>query len=318
MKRILPYILCLFFICSCSYDSIIKIDSLEPKGVLNAILNSDSVLTIYVSRTGSAVMATEDFGSKEYAEHYFINNAKAVVSVNGRPAGSMQRGTENGSYVLPGYIPEANDRVKIEVETDYGALTGEVQVPSPSPIVAIDTQRVASSTSDQGFFDLSVALTIEKETGKTTWYMLTIQGFSEYRKGDITLFRPFAPIVVHDGVRFYEYEWIGNRGNYWYEYTWGYGTIPSDAFYLSTYLFTDHTWNRPDLIQFILKNCFPSYEGEDYSYLSRYRFQLSAVSESYYLYMKSKIYRQNKRIFWEKPVYGNRSLPIPMWKEGMD
>lgn len=234
------------------------------------------------------------------------------------PAGSMQRGTENGSYVLPGYIPEANDRVKIEVETDYGALTGEVQVPSPSPIVAIDTQRVASSTSDQGFFDLSVALTIEKETGKTTWYMLTIQGFSEYRKGDITLFRPFAPIVVHDGVRFYEYEWIGNRGNYWYEYTWGYGTIPSDAFYLSTYLFTDHTWNRPDLVQFILKNCFPSYEGEDYSYLSRYRFQLSAVSESYYLYMKSKIYRQNKRIFWEKPVYGNRSLPIPMWKEGMD
>lgn len=88
---------------------------------------------------------------------------------------------------------------------------------------------------------------------------------------------------------FYEYEWIGKGGNYVNEYYGGYGNVPSHPSYVSTYLFTNQTWTQPEPVQFILKNCYPSYTGEDYSYLSRYTFQLSTVSESYYLYMKSKV-----------------------------
>ncbi|MCD7977257.1 MAG: DUF4249 family protein [Tannerellaceae bacterium] len=154
MKKFLFYIFSLFLICcygSCTYDSIIKIDQVSPKGVLNAILHSDTILMISVSQTGSGVDTEVGFWTEDYMDHYFINHAEADVFVNGQYAGRMERGNEKGIYVLADYVPEENDLVSLEVETPYGLLSGEVRIPALTPILSVDTQRVVNSLSESGF-----------------------------------------------------------------------------------------------------------------------------------------------------------------------
>ena len=118
----------------------------KPKLVVNGLMNTDSVLKVNISKT-VPVFANENTNNLP-----FIAGATTKFYENGEFLFSLQE-DENGYYTKPGFYPSQGRHYKIEVEKEgYPSVNAETDIPSPVPILSLDTVLVFDNESGGSFY----------------------------------------------------------------------------------------------------------------------------------------------------------------------
>ena len=119
-----------FFLISCEKEIDFKGKEEAPRMVLNAILNPDT--RIYVFLSESQFFLSPNTDSKN------IRDAKVYLWRNGE---MIQEMDSYGIYYSDDFIPSIGDKIKITAEhPDYPSIeSAEVEIPAPVPLITIDT-----------------------------------------------------------------------------------------------------------------------------------------------------------------------------------
>jgi hypothetical protein len=301
------WILMCFFTLSCERNIELSVELPEPFAVLNASLSADSLITATVSRT------VREYYSNPGAESvYSLDKAASItVFVNDSKQGMMEKGEKNGQYRLPGYYPSAGDKVRMEVQTDdFAPLSAEVSIPSRPEILSVDTQMYhILSHYYSGGYNIGVKLRFKEPANETNYYLLTLSG--DGVAGKDTLTKIEMPLfVTHnedllleklDAILFSNYYFAGDNdfsASYYYD--------------PSYFIFNDEAIHGDEYtLKFTLNNAFSSYESDSLSITATCRICLYSLSESYYLYYRSKLLQWKQH---EDP-FGSVGLrePVPTY-----
>jgi len=132
MKYISLFILLTaFFLISCEKEIDFKGKEEAPRMVLNAIINPDSCIKVFLSES--------QFFLSTNIEYKGINDAKVYVWRNGK---MIEELIFDGKMTYTGsFIPSIGDKIKITAEhPDYPSVVSEeVVIPTPIQIISIDT-----------------------------------------------------------------------------------------------------------------------------------------------------------------------------------
>lgn len=259
---------CISFSCNTEIDIPVRLP--EPSAVLNASLSADSIIKAEVSHTNNAV----PYHTQKEKPSLFINDARVEVFINNISKGIMEKGENPGQYFLPGVYPSANDKVRIEVQTnEYEPLSAEVNIPGQPEILSVDTQMIQiSSPHYQGIVSVNVYLHFKEPKDEQNYYMLSVSG-NEISHNEDHLFEEVEPYF-----------------------------LPGYAYYTNStfYIFSDKLIYEDEYtLNFTLNSDSTS------------SIHLHAISESYYLYCRSKLLQ------WKQThdPFGSIGLrePIPIY-----
>ncbi|MBN2610495.1 MAG: DUF4249 domain-containing protein [Bacteroidales bacterium] len=235
----------------------------ELKVVINSIINTDSVITINLSKSISIL----DNNSSPY-----IQNAQVSLYKNNEPLGLMSY-TGNGYYTLEGLIPEAHAEYQVVVNAPgESEATASCVIPLPVPIVSIDTVRsLENDYFSYNNYTYDVILTIDDPAGITNYYELILFQKSVYYYEDTTY--QFSPRSYLTDDKIFEYY---RSYNDIYSLNLELGTEmtnPSAAYFSDKLL---------DGAKFTLKITL-----EHWNQQGMYYFCLRSLSEDYYRYIAS-------------------------------
>lgn len=288
---------------SCYQATDIHIEPPTPHAVLNAIACPDSMLRVNLSRLESEINK-ERFGQKQPSA--FIDNAEVYLSVNGQPRGRMDKETGAGWFRMPSYRPRVGDRLEISARTaDYGMVGGDTEIPGKTAILSVDTvSRHVVGRWGYEWDDLEISLRMQDIPGERNFYLLTIYPKRIWRKGDRVVdadtvaygYWPWSKVVPDENSPLesgdiYESEFINNfrRG----------------------FLLTDEGRDGRELtLKITLSAPESSYRDDQIDCRSSCRISLSAISQSYYLYRRSKALQKE-----QNDILGEAGLrePIPTY-----
>jgi hypothetical protein len=279
---------------ACTSELEQEIEVPPPGAVLNALLCEDSVITAHVLRTYNGGDPSVALRPDALA----IDDAEVEVYLNGVSRGIMQRDARPGWYVLPGCYPAGGDRVRMEVVTaEYAPLSAETALPLRPEILSVDTQRQAPNV-------VRIGLRFNDRAGEKNYYMLSA-AVTAGVEGDSPV--PDSPYPVTLTL---EEDWL--LGNVEYEraddYDYPYAYAP-----VSRYIFDDaQTDGEAHTLKLSLRG-MGALPGDSAAATAVYtcRITFSALSESHYLYLRSKILQKKQA----EDVFGSIGLrePIPTY-----
>jgi hypothetical protein len=294
------WILVCFFTLSCERNIELTIDLPKASAVLNASLSADSVLTATVSRTTGYYP-----NNPAPVPVPFLDKASITVFANDIKQGIMEKGEKNGQYSLPGYYPSAGDKIRMEVQTDdFAPLSAEVTIPSQPEILSVDTQMYDRPAYSPGDYNIDVKLRFKEPANETNYYMLVLSEYGIDKKD--TLEKITLPIfVAHNEDLLFEK--VNNP--YYISYY-----VPPDTYYggyynnISFFIFNDKTIQSE---AYTLKFTLNQVSADTSLYTPVCRICLYSLSESYYLYYRSKIL-QSKQM---DDTFGSVGLrePVPTY-----
>jgi hypothetical protein len=300
------WILMCFFTLSCERNIELSIELPEPFAVLNASLSADSLITATVSRT------VREYHSNPEYESFLDKAASIAVFVNDAKQGVMEKDERNGQYRLPGYYPSAGDKVRMEVRIDdFAPLSAEVSIPSQPEILSVDTQMYKiPSPYYSGSCKIGVELRFKEPANETNYYLLALSGYGISDRDTLTIKMPVS--VTHkEDLLFEELDAARFSYDYFPGYTDDY--YGGNDFYAPSYfMFNDKTLPGDEhTLKFTLNNVFSSYESDSLSITATCRICLYSLSESYYLYFRSKLLQWKQQ---EDP-FGSVGLrePVPTY-----
>jgi hypothetical protein len=281
------WILVCFFTLSCERNIELVIDLPEASAVLNASLSTDSVLTATVSRTIYGY-----YNDPEAVPAYFLDKAFITVFANDIKQGVMEKGEKNGQYRLPGYYPSTGDKIRMEVQADdFAPLSAEVTIPSQPEILSVDTQMYNKPLPYySGNNNIDVKLRFKEPANETNYYMLVLSEYGIYTKDSLE--KTALPVFIthNEDLLFEELD----PARFYNSYFSGYYNS-SDSYYggynnTSFFIFNDKTIQGDAYtLKFTLNNVSGSSESDTSPFTSVCRICLYSLSESYYLYYRSKI-----------------------------
>jgi hypothetical protein len=299
------WILMCFFTWSCERNIELSVELPEVSAVLNASLSADSLITATVSRT--------------FREYYFNPGAEPVYSldtaafitvfVNDSKQGVMEKGEKNGQYRLPGYYPSVGNKIRVEVQTgDFAPLSAEVSIPSRPEILSVDTQmyKKGSPSYSPGENSIDVELRFKEPANETNYYLLSV---SEYGVEEDTLTELSLPLLVthNEDLLFEELNPLFS-GSYYTGYHNFPGSYYTGYYDTSFFIFNDKAIHGDAYtLKFTLNNVYNSSS----SLIVTCRICLYSLSESYYLYYRSKLLQWKQQ---EDP-FGSVGLrePVPTY-----
>ena len=122
-----------FFLISCEKEIDFKGKEEAPRMVLNAIINPDSCIKVFLSESQFFL------STNLYDDYKTINDAKVYVWRNGE---IIEELTFDGEKNYTGnFIPSIGDKIKITAEhSDYPSVESEeTEIPQTVPLITIDT-----------------------------------------------------------------------------------------------------------------------------------------------------------------------------------
>ncbi|MDR1624786.1 MAG: DUF4249 domain-containing protein [Tannerellaceae bacterium] len=296
------------FTLSCERNIELSVDLPGASAVLNASLSADSLITATVSRTVRAY-----YNGPEPLPVYFPGEASIEVFVNDSKQGVMEKGEKNGQYRLPGYYPSAGDKIRLEVQTaGFAPLSAEVCIPSRPEILWVDTQmyKKEASASFPGDNRIDVALRFKEPANETNYYMLALSEYFIEEKDTLT--KTYLPVsVIHNEELLFEEL---SPARFPYLYAHGHSSNPSYYGYYDTsfFIFNDKAIHSDAYtLKFTLKNVFSSNDSDSSPFTAICRICLYAVSESCYLYYRSKLLQWKQA----EDLFGSVGLrePVPTY-----
>ncbi|HLP05923.1 MAG TPA: DUF4249 domain-containing protein [Paludibacter sp.] len=137
MKFLKPYILpiILFSLVFVACDNEIKFNGTEAttKMVMNSLLSPDSVVKVQLTKSL--------FFLKDDSKFETIDNALVKLFVNNQFTENLQF-TTSGIYV-GSYIPKPGDKIKITASNrEFSEVSGETEIPEINPILSVDTTSI--------------------------------------------------------------------------------------------------------------------------------------------------------------------------------
>ncbi|MDR1200140.1 MAG: DUF4249 domain-containing protein [Tannerellaceae bacterium] len=294
------WILICFFTLSCERNIELSIDLPKASAVLNASLSADSVITATVSRTVRDIY----YSNPESIPVYFLDKASIEVFVNDIKQGVMEKGEANGQYRLPGYYPSVGDKIRLEVQTDdFDLLSAEVSIPSQPEILSVDTQmyKKESTPYSPGGNSIDVKLRFKEPENETNYYLLALSGYGINKKDTFTKINMPFFVAHNEDLLFEKLDPICFSDSYFVGY---YDT--------SFFIFNDKAiYSDEYTLKFTLNNVFSSYDTDSLSFTATCRIYLYSISESYYLYCRSKLLQWKQK---EDP-FGSVGLrePVPTY-----
>jgi hypothetical protein len=286
---------------SCERNIELTIDLPEASAVLNASLSADSILEATVSQTLRGY-----YNNPEYTPAYFLDKASITVFANDIKQGVMEKGDKDGHYHLPGYYPSVGDKIRMEVQTsDFAPLSAEVTIPSQPEILSVDTQMYARSANYGGDYTIDVKLRFKEPANETNYYMLALSGYGIDKED--TLNKMTLPIsVTHEEDLLFE----KLDDNPYFGYYDPSDTYYAGYFYYNTYFFIFNDKAIQD-DAYTLKFTLSEVPAANSLFTPVCRICLYSLSESYYLYYRSRILQSKQA---EDP-FGTLGLrePIPTY-----
>ena len=167
----------------------------KPKLVVNGLLNTDSILKVNISKT-VPVFANENTDNLP-----FIVDATTKFYENGEFLFSLQE-DENGYYTKPGFYPSQGRNYKIEVEKEgYPSVNAETGIPSPVPILSLDTALVFDNENgDDFYFGSEIRCTLKYMDAVVTenYYRLDCYLYYDDEEGNEYLDRQYVYVDEND------------------------------------------------------------------------------------------------------------------------
>jgi hypothetical protein len=292
---------------SCERNIELSIDPPGASAVLNASLSADSVLTATVSRT-----IRDYYNNPKPAPVYFLDDASVTVFANDKVQGVMERGEENGQYRLPGYYPFAGDKIRLEVKAgDFAPLSAEVTIPSQPEILSVDTQMYARPANSSGDYNIDVQLRFKEPAGETNYYLLSLSVYGIYAKDPPEIINLYSAVTHNEDLLFEDLSRVFSGSGYS-------GYYDSSGYYyggyqgMSFFLFND-TDIQGDAytLKFALNDVPGSAESDPLPFTTACRIRLYSLSESYYLYYRSKLLQWKQA----EDTFGSVGLrePVPTY-----
>ncbi|MDH6304670.1 hypothetical protein M2459_001406 [Parabacteroides sp. PF5-5] len=297
MKRTALQILVILLtisVTSCTSDIELDIELPPPSLVLNASLCEDSVIVAHVSRTVSNLLVGNRYS--DFVDSISIDNADVELYINDVSHGAMQKAVAKGMYLMPGCYPSPGDQVRIEAKSDnYKPISASVQLQERPEITKIDTQMIYTGYSHI----MQLGVSFKERRNEQNFYMLSIYGKSIIELEDSTVVGLFTVYSKHNNELVLE-EMVPEYFTRYYNYS-SYGSYyyPGSV-YATSYIFSDELINREEYtIDLTLENIYLSYASDTLSISTSYEIELSSISESYYLYCRSKTlqYKQKEDLF---------------------
>jgi hypothetical protein len=162
-NSIIILLLVTLFGLSCEKNVDIDIEDLDPMIVLNGLLEADSTVEIFVSRTRH-ILDNKELGILSDAEVSIID-----------PEGTSQSLSISGgrTYSSSALIIEQGSRYRVTVEAQgFEPVEATVTVPVSIPIDQIDT---ASSVNEWGEQKVNFEISFTDPPGEENYYMLSLQ-----------------------------------------------------------------------------------------------------------------------------------------------
>ncbi|GEM_PF-3327791 len=287
----------LYLMLSCTSQVDIKVDLPSPSAVMHAMVSTDSVQKVSISRTTNGVGNSAE-GSGKIPAGLYINDAGVELFINENRLGSMTRTDQDGEYIMPGCYPSVGDKVRFEVTTgEYEPLSAEVYVPRRPEIIKADTMMVnygSGPVANPPVMDLRISF--RDRADEVNYYKLTLVGHVTV-EGDSITSREYPLRVSHDEELLLEdlYE------NYYPGYTTN-----------TSYIFSDNLINGKEYtLKMQLHFMSRSYYSDTLSITNSCRIYLSEISGSLYLYYRSKILQRKQ----EEDALGSIGLrePVPTY-----
>lgn len=288
---------------SCYHYTDIRIDPPAPHAVMNAIVCPDSAVRVNLSRPESEIK-DENPGGRSVAA--FIEDAEVELHLNGQLRGRLEKEAAPGWYRMPGYLPRTGDRIGVSARTpSYGVVSAETEIPGKTAILSVDTaSRHVVGLWGYEWDDLEVSVRMKDIPGERNFYLLTVSPKRLWRKGDLVVdadtlaytYWPWSKIVLDENSPLesgdmYRYEFVNN----FYR-----GFLLADEGYDGQELTLKFKISQPEL----------SYRDDEIDCRSSCRVALSSISESYYLYRRSKALQKE-----QNDILGETGLrePIPTY-----
>ncbi|MDR1403143.1 MAG: DUF4249 domain-containing protein [Tannerellaceae bacterium] len=301
MKRFLKtgWILICFFMLSCEKNIELSIDLPKASVVLNAFLSADSMITATVSRTVRDIYDN----NPDSLPSYFPYKTSIEVFANDVKQGVMEK-EKDGRYRLPGYYPSVGDRIRMEVQADgFDPLSAEVSIPSQPCILSVDTQMYKETSTSYylGENMIDVKLRFKEPENETNYYMLALEGYGINKKDTLTKINLPVFVAHNEDLLFEKLEPV-----YFFDSSF------ADSYDTSFFIFNDKAITTGEYtLKFTLNNVLGSYDSDSLSFVSACRMYLYSISESYYLYYRSKLLQWKQK---EDP-FGSVGLrePVPTY-----
>lgn len=286
---------------SCNSDIELDIKLPAPCAVLNASLCEDSVIVAHISRTTNAIANIEN--KEELIHALSIDDARIELFINEESRGIMQNGTKKGEYSMPGCYPSAGDKIRMEVQTkEYEPISAEIMIQERPEITGIDTSMIANNDISK----LRFVLRFKEPRKERNFYMLTISG-RQIIDNDTIIHNNIRPYVRHNK------EFLLEEVYPEYYNSYGYGYYPQYYYPVSTsYIFSDEQIKEGNVgLELTVENIYHSYKSDSLSINNFCRIDLSVISESFYLYNRSKTLQYKQSL----DAFGNIGLrePIPTY-----
>ncbi len=254
MKQIVVLsILSVLIFSSCTKILDDELPQSEPKLVINAAINPDSVFNLNLSKT---VHVFENESSNNLP---FVFGATTRIYEDGQFLFNLEE-SENGYYSKPGFYPNLNSTYKVEVEkAGYNPVHAETYIPNPIAINSIDTLLVFNNEGYYSWVELQCILKYNDPPGVDNYYRLDCYYILVDEQGQEFMYRQYVSVDESD-------EYLFDKS---YEYL---------------------LWN--DLLSDgnevnIRFNIYPDYYIPDSSNIT-YLIMLHSVSEDFYKYDKSR------------------------------
>ena len=253
-------VLAVLVITSCTKTLDDELPENKPKLVINGLINSDSVLSVNISKT------VHVFENENNNNPPFIHNAVTRFYEDGQFLFNLIEG-ENGYYSKPGYFPSINHSYKIEVEkTGYPTISAETNIPVPVLIKSLDTTINLGNGGDGYYYgeEIKFELKYQDPSGPGNHYRLDC--YLHY-------------IDENNEYLSRQYIYVNENDEYLFDKTYGY------------LLWTDQLTDGNEVtIKFNFYSNAYSFEGENpnNSSSATYLFVLNSVSEDFYRYDKTR------------------------------
>lgn len=297
----------------CISERDIRIEPLPPRPVLNAVLRPDAPVTAYVSISSSEPLASkvrhlrpvteEETGEAEEGTDA-LDNALIELRVNGNLRGTLRKDDRPGRYTFAGYRPTARDRVEMTLYTpDFEPATASTRLPAPVELLAVDTlfsRREDEWGKPRNYLDLRLSL--KDLPGERNYYIISFTPYQLWRKGALEISTDTLPQppslwldLYSDRDFFLEKMEDGHTS----------GRFPAGRV---SFLFADDWVDGKDFtLSFVLSGLHYSYRDDTLSCTNRCRIELRSISESYYLYCRSKILQKE-----QDDILGETGLREPL------
>ncbi len=211
MRRRLPYILFSLFlagiIASCEKVIEFEGEALEKKLVMYSMLNPDSVIDVYISYSHPIFDHSFSYAQLPNANVSLFRDDTFIETLTYRSPFSVSEygpAPSLSNYVSVSEIPVPGSTYRLEVSVPgYQSISSEAVLPTPVPIISLDTATISYTESD---FDFTWVRSAWKATirfrdppDEENYYRLVLRHIYGSYTGDKSL--PYSneyPVVVAD------------------------------------------------------------------------------------------------------------------------